>query len=452
MRPVAIAPSHSSSSSAWRGAGAAVIAGGIVMGLALGVRHVQGLFLLPVVADHGWTRATFGLAMAVQNLVWGVSQPLTGMVADRFGAARVVAAGLACYALGLLAMAFAPTPALFVAGAGGCIGLALSGTAFGAVYGALNRLVAPARRSAALGLAGAVGGFGQFAMVPAAQALIGHLGWAHALAAFAVAMLVALPLAVALRESAGADVPAAAGSGAGAGAAARSAAGPTAAGRPGAAAAAGPGAPAAAAPSMRAALREAFAHRGFWLLNLGFLACGFQLAFIATHLPAYLRDRGLQAGDAVAALALIALANTLGTYAFGLLGAAWRRKRLLAALYLLRSAAMAAFVLLPTSRASLCAFALAMGLLWLGTVPLTNGIVSQVFGVRWINTLFGFVFLGHQLGSFLGVWLGGVVFEATRSYDLVWIVAMTLGVVAAALHWAIDDREIVRPARRLAAA
>jgi MFS family permease len=427
MSPTDRVSSHSPSSSAWPGAGVAVLAGGIVMGLALGVRHVQGLFLLPVVTDHGWTRATFALAMAVQNLVWGVSQPLTGMVADRFGAARVVAGGLACYALGLLAMAFAPTPALFVAGAGGCIGLALSGTAFGAVYGALNRLVAPERRSAALGLAGAVGGFGQFAMVPAAQALIGHLGWAPALAACAVAMLVAVPLALALREPAQR----------GAGAAGQGAAPPIAAG---------------AAPSMRAALREAFAHRGFWLLNLGFLACGFQLAFIATHLPAYLRDRGLQAGDAVAALALIALANTLGTYGFGLLGAAWRRKRLLAGLYLLRSAAMALFVLLPTTRASLCAFAVAMGLLWLGTVPLTNGIVSQVFGVRWINTLFGFVFLGHQLGSFLGVWLGGVVFEATRSYDLVWIAAMVLGVVAAALHWAIDDRRIARPARRLAAA
>ena len=420
-----LAASHSRSSSAWRGAGLAVVAGGVVMGLALGVRHVQGLFLLPVVTDRGWTRATFALAMAVQNLVWGISQPLTGMIADRFGAARVVAGGLVCYALGLLAMAFAPTPALFVAGAGGCIGLALSGTAFGAVYGALNRLVAPERRSAALGMAGAVGGFGQFAMVPAAQALIGHVGWGHALVGFAGAMAVALPLAIALRE-------------------------PVRAGAPGQGA--GPAIAAEAAPSMRTALREAFAHRGFWLLNLGFLACGFQLAFIATHLPAYLRDRGLQAGDAVAALALIALANTLGTYGFGLLGAAWRRKRLLAGLYLLRSAAMALFVLLPTSRASLCAFAIAMGLLWLGTVPLTNGIVSQVFGVRWINTLFGFVFLGHQVGAFLGVWLGGVVFEATRSYDLVWIAAMALGVVAAALHWAIDDRRIVRPARRVAPA
>ena len=400
-----------------RGVWLLVLAGGIVMGLALGVRHVQGLFLLPIVTGRGWTRETFALAMALQNLAWGIAQPLTGMLADRFGAAKVIAGGLVFYALGLVAMAQAASPAAFVCGAGPCIGVALSGTAFGAVYGALNRLVAPDQRSRALGLAGAVGGFGQFAMVPTVQALMAQVGWAGALMILAAAMASLLPLAAVLRET-----------------------------RPAAAVAD------AREQSMHAALREAFRQRGFWLLNLGFLACGFQLAFIATHLPAYLRDKGLSPTHAVAALAIIALANTAGTYVFGALGATHRRKYLLAGIYLARSAAMALFVLLPLSTASLYAFAAVMGFVWLGTVPLTNGLVSQVFGVRYINTLFGFVFFGHQLGSFLGVWLGGVVFEATRSYDLVWIVAMALGVLAAALHWPIDDRRIARPTSGIVAA
>jgi MFS family permease len=399
----------------WRQPWVLVTAGGIVMGLALGVRHVQGLFLLPIVSDRGWTRASFALAMAVQNLAWGVSQPLTGMIADRFGAARVVAASLALYALGLYSMAHAATPGAFVWSAGVCIGVALSGTAFGAVYGAINRLVAPARRSWALGVAGAIGGFGQFAMVPTAQVLMARAGWAGALVALAVLMAMLLPLAWPLRENAGS---------------------PPLVERE---------------QALLPALREAFGHRGFWLLNAGFLACGFQLAFIATHLPAYVRDKGLRPVDGVAALAIVALANTVGTWFFGVLGATHRRKYLLAGIYLARTSAMALFVLLPTSAATLYAFAAAMGFVWLGTVPLTNGLVSQVFGIRYINTLFGFVFLGHQLGSFLGVWLGGVVFVATRSYDLMWLMAMTLGVLAAALHWPIDDRPLARaPAPALA--
>jgi MFS family permease len=313
-------------------------------------------------------------------------------------------------------MTWASTPAAFVWSAGVCIGIALSCTAFGAVYGALNRLLPPERRSWAMGLAGALGGFGQFALVPAAQWLIARGGWASALLVLALLMAAVLPLAWPLREtSAAVDT-------------------------------------AAPDQSMAAALREAFAHRGFWLLNLGFSACGFQLAFIGTHLPAYLMDKGLQPANAVAALALIALANTAGTYCFGLLGARWRRKHLLAGIYLVRTAAMALFVLLPLTPASLYVFALVMGFIWLGSLPLTNGIVGQVFGVRYIGTLFGFVFFGHQFGAFLGVWLGGVVFVHTHSYDLVWLIAMALGVLAAALHWPIDDREVVRRRPALAAA
>ena len=400
----------------WRHPLAIVLCGGTIMGLSLGARYVQGLFQLPIVADRGWTRETFAFALAIQNLAWGVAQPFTGMVADRFGAARVIAVGLVLYALGLAGMTWASSPAAFVCSAGVCIGVALSCTAFGAVYGALNRLLPPERRSWAMGLAGALGGFGQFALVPAAQWLIARDGWASALLVLALLLAAVLPLAWPLRET-GAAVD-------------------------------------TAAPdqSMAAALREAFAHRGFWLLNLGFTACGFQLAFIGTHLPAYLLDKGLQPANAVAALAIIALANTAGTYCFGLLGARLRRKYILSMIYLVRTAAMALFVLLPLSPASLYLFAAVMGFVWLGTLPLTNGIVGQVFGVRYIGTLFGFVFFGHQVGAFLGVWLGGVVFVHTHSYDLVWLIAMGLGVLAAALHWPIDDREVVRRRPALAPA
>ncbi|MBW8756914.1 MAG: MFS transporter [Burkholderiales bacterium] len=393
----------------WREPVAVVVAGGAVMGLSLGVRYVQGLFQLPVVTGRGWTRETFAFAMAIQNLAWGVAQPFTGMVADRFGSARVIATGLVLYALGLAGMASATTPAAFTWAAGACIGVALSCTAFGTVYGALNRLLPPERRSWAMGLAGALGGFGQFALVPLVQGLIGGRGWIVAVLVLAVACLALLPLALPLRE----EAPAAAGA-------------------------------AAPSPDLRTALREAFGHRGFWLLNLGFTACGFQLAFIATHLPAYLRDKGLRPGDAVAALAIIALANVAGTYVFGLLGARLRRKNVLAGIYLLRSAAMALFLLLPLGPLTLFTFAAVMGFIWLGTLPLTNGIVGQVFGVRHIGSLFGFVFFGHQFGSFLGVWLGGLMFVRTQSYDLVWLLAMALGVLAAALHWPIDDRALVR--------
>ncbi|WP_454675531.1 MFS transporter [Achromobacter pestifer] len=405
--PSPLAKSSPDASSLWL----LVLAGGIVMGLALGVRHVQGLFLLPVSMDRGWSRETFAMAMAVQNLTWGIAQPFTGMIADRFGSAKVIGGGLVCYALGLVGMAYAATPAVFLLTAGVCIGIALSGTAFAVIYGALSRLVPAERRGWALGVAGAVGGLGQFTMVPAAQWLIGGWGWVSALLVFAVTLAIVLPLAWPLREPARA--------------------------------AHDPASPDAGL-TMRAAIREAFAQPGFWLLNLGFLACGFQLAFIGTHLPAYLMDKGLRAADAVAALAIIALTNVMGTYVCGVLGTRHRRKYLLAGIYLLRTAAIALFLLLPLSTWTVYAFAAIMGFVWLGTVPLTNGLITQVFGVRYITTLFGFVFFGHQLGSFLGVWLGGVVFEATRSYDLIWLGAMALGILSAMLHWPIDDREITR--------
>lgn len=392
----------------WQQAWVLVLAGGIVMGLALGVRHVQGLFLVPITMDRGWSRETFGLAMAVQNLIWGIAQPLTGMIADRFGSAKVIAGGLVFYAIGLMLMSQAATPSVFIWSAGVCIGIALSGTSFGAVYGALSRLVAPERRSWALGLAGAIGGLGQFAMVPTAYGLMGAWGWRGAMAVLAVAMVLLLPLALPLKDDKQArsvsavDLP------------------------------------------MSTAIWEALGHPDFWLLNLGFLACGFQLAFVATHLPAYLLDKAMRPSDAITALAIIALTNIFGTYCFGLLGARYSRKYLLAGIYLVRTCAMALFFIMPLSPLSVYIFAAVLGFVWLGTVPLTNGLIAQVFGVRYLTTLFGFVFCGHQLGSFLGVWLGAYVFEATKSYDIIWLGAMALGVLAAALHLPIDGREILR--------
>jgi MFS family permease len=385
-----------------------VLCGGIIMGMSLGSRHVQGLFLLPMTADRGWSREAFGFAIAMQNLVWGFAQPVTGMIADRFGSVRVLAGGLLIYGAGLYFMSLTASVAGFTVSAGLLVGVALSATSFAVVYGALSRIVAPQRRSWALGLAGAVGGFGQFLIVPGTQALLGAFGWSMALVVLAAIAACLLPLAFALRDADGGEHQL----------------GPV--------------------QSMSAAIREAFHHRGFWLLNLGFLACGFQLAFIGSHLPAYLLDQGLQPRAAVIALSLIALANTAGTFLCGYLGGFYRRKYLLTGIYLVRALAMTLFVLLPLTELSVYVFSFVMGLIWLGTVPLTTGLVSQVFGVRYLATLFGFVFFGHQLGAFFGVWLGGYVYDATRSYDAIWLGAILLGVAAALLHWPIDDRQVER--------
>ncbi len=385
-----------------------VVCGGIIMGLSLGVRHVQGLFLLPMTTERGWSREDFALAVALQNLVWGLLMPFTGMIADKFGTAKVLLGGCLLYAAGLYLMAHSTSSLELLLSCGLVIGAGLSATSFGTVYGALSRLVAPERRGWALGLAGAVGGLGQFALVPAAQVFIAGYGWLIALVILGGVMLAAAPLSGALAEPANLV-------------------------REG-----------QQHQSLREALAEAFAHKGFWLLNLGFLACGFQLAFIAGHLPAYLMDKGMTGRSAVIALSLIALANIAGTYYSGILGTKYRRKHLLAYNYLMRSVAITAFVLLPISEWTLYVFSFVMGLLWLGTAPLTNGLVSQVFGVKYLTTLFGFVFVGHQVGGFMGAWLGGVVFDATGSYDLVWLGAIGLGLMAAALHWPIDDRQLAR--------
>ena len=406
-------PATRSTSSSARAALIAIVCGGLVMGLALGVRHVQGLFLVPMTQARGWPREVFGFAIAMQNLCWGLSQPFVGMIADRFGAARVIAAGTLLYLGGLLLMAHATTPAGLVLGGGLVIGIALSCTTFGTIYGAISRIVPPERRSGALGLAGAMGGLGMFVMVPLTQELQAWFGWSGALVLLGVAILALAPAARALDDAPEKTSASASGG---------------------------------ASQSMTDAGREAFRHRGFWLLNAGFTACGFQLAFIAGHLPAYLLDKGLGARDGVAGLAIIALANVASMACFGSWGGFLRRKYLLSAMYLARPAVIALFLLAPLSPLSVYLFCAAIGFLWLGAVPLTNGLVSGVFGVRYINTLFGFVFFGHQVGAFLGVWLAARVYDATRSYDLVWYAAMALGVVAAALHLLIDDQPVMRRA------
>lgn len=400
---------------AWKRRWLLVAAGGIVMAASLGVRNVQGLFLLPVTLGHGWSREVFGLSLALQNLLWGIAQPFTGMIADRYGSARVIFAGAVLYALGLFVTAHAASVGLYTLGNGVLIGIALSGTSFGAVYGALSRLFPADRHGWALGIAGTIGGLGQFCMVPLAQGMIGSIGWVPAILVLAAATLATAPLAAWLRD------------------------------RPVAARGTDGG-----DQTIRAAVREALSHRGFWLLNFGFFACGFQLAFIAVHMPAYLLDKGMNAREASIALATIALANTIGTFLCGYAGGFLRRKYLLSAIYFVRAGTMALFLALPLTQASLYAFSFIMGLIWLGTVPLTTGLVSQVFGVRYITTLFGFVFFGHQLGSFFGVWLGSVVFDATHSYDLLWMGAIALGIVAGVLHLPINDRRVARLAAQAA--
>lgn len=390
-----------------RNIGVVVLCGGLVIGMSLGTRNVQGLFMLPLLLDTGWAREAFSFALGLQMLVWGALQPLAGWLSDRYGAGRVIAVGCAVYACGLVVESLALSTASLSIGAGLLIGAGLSATTFGAVYGGLSRMVPGERRGWALGVAGGLGGLIQFLLVPLSQIGIDHLGWAATLQMLAMLALCCASAGLILEPSAPVSVSIGA---------QRQSAGPV----------------------IRAAMR----HSGFWLLNLGFVSCGFQLAFLGVHLPAYLRDIGMDASAGVNAIALIALANAFGTYAFGRLGDVYRRKYVLSALYSVRTLAIVAFVLLPASKLSLYTFALVMGFTWLGTVPLTNGIVAQIFGVRYIGTLFGLVFVGHQLGGFFGAWLGGSLYDATHSYATMWTICIGLGVLSVVLNLPIADKSI----------
>ncbi len=385
-----------------------IVLGALVISLAMGLRHGFGLFLEPMSSELGWGRGVFAFALALQNLLWGLSQPFAGALADRFGAARVVVVGGALYALGLLFMGVSESALGMTLSAGVLIGLGLSGTTFSVILGAVGRAVAPEKRSMAMGIVSAAGSFGQFAMLPGTLGLMGWLGWSAALLAMGAIAALMLPLGAMLRDR--------------------------------------PSAKASSDISLGAALDEAANHRGFWLLCLGFFVCGFQVVFIGVHLPGYLFDSGIAVQVGSTVLALVGLFNIFGTYAAGWLGGHYSKPRLLTWLYLIRGVVITLFLVAPLSPASAYLFGIAMGLLWLSTVPLTNGIVASVFGVQHLSMLGGIVFLFHQLGSFMGVWLGGYLYDLQGDYAVVWNIAILLSVVAAALHWFISERPVHRPA------
>jgi predicted MFS family arabinose efflux permease len=384
-----------------------VLAGALIVSVGMGVRQTFGLFLPPMAVDLGIGRETFGFALALQQIVWGILQPAMGMIADRYGSGRVIAVGLIGYVVGLLVMGQAAAPWHLDVGAGMLIGFALSGTTFAVVLGAVGRVVEPAKRTLAFGLATAGGSFGQFVMAPVGQQLIGGFGWRDALWIMAVLTALMLPFAAVLRGRTEAT-----------------------AGR--------------REQTIGEALREAAGHSGFWYLNAGFFVCGVQIVFIAVHLPAFVSDYGLPASVGAAALALIGFFNIIGSWGSGVLGDRHSKKYLLSAIYFIRSVVTVLFLYAPKTDAVVLVFASAMGLLWLGTVPLTSGLVAQIFGMRYMATLFGIVFFSHQLGSFLGAWLGGRIFDATGSYDLMWWLSIALGLVAALLHLPIADKPIAR--------
>ena len=402
-----------SSSADWRTPTVVLIAGGVIVTVAMGIRHGFGLFLQPISHDMGWGRETFALAIAVQNLVWGATQPFTGMLADKYGSARVVLGGAALFILGLVTMAFAHTPWLFVLTSGVLIGMGLSGITFSVVSGVLGRRFPKEKRSMALGISAAAGSFGQFAMLPIAQWLLSHVGWFGALLAMAGIALLIVPMAAALVERRNSQQH-------------------------------------AFVQSARQAMGEALGHRGYILLTTGFFVCGFQVVFLAVHLPAYLADKGMSAGVAVTALALIGLFNIVGSYLTGWLSGKMPKKYILSGIYFARAVVFGGFFWMPVTVTSVYIFAIALGFLWLSTVPVTNGVVAQIFGVRYLAMLSGFTFFSHQIGSFLGAWLGGKFYDMTGSYDVMWYLSIALAVLAGLINLPIDEREIRRPALRTA--
>jgi len=386
-----------------------LLCGAAIVTLSMGIRHGFGLWLQPITMDRGWSRETFALAIAIQNIAWGVAGPFAGVIADRFGAFRVLVVGALLYALGLAGMALATSGAGFTGTTGLLIGMAQSGTTYAVIYGVIGRNVAPERRSWAMGVAAAAGSFGQFLMVPVENWLIAAWGWQSALFVLACVALAIMPLAYGLHE-------------------------------PPQSAHGGP------RQSIGAALKEAFAYPSFRWLMAGYFVCGFQVVFIGVHMPSYLKDKGLTPDVATTALALIGLFNVVGTYAAGVLGQRLAKRHILAGIYLARSAAIVCFLLAPLSPMSVYVFSSVMGVLWLSTVPPTNAVVAQIFGVQYMSMLGGLVFFSHQVGSFMGVWLGGRLYDTTGSYDIVWYLAIALGVFAALANLPVRETPIVRAA------
>ncbi|MFZ9468711.1 MAG: MFS transporter [Betaproteobacteria bacterium] len=380
----------------------------LIVTVSMGVRHGFGLWLQPITQAQDWSRETFAMALAIQNITWGLVGIFSGMLADRFGAFRVLIGCGTLYALGLLGMAFADTPLSFALTTGVLIGMAQAGTTYPVIYGVIGRNISADRRSWAMGVAAAAGSFGQFLMVPVEGQLILALGWQQALVVLGLGSLLILPLAWGLRESAMGHVTS------------------------------------LRQQTIAQAVREAFAYRSFQWLMAGYFVCGFQVVFIGVHMPSYLKDQGLSPEVASYALALIGLFNVVGTYAAGALGQRMSKPRILSAIYFLRAVAITIFLLVPLSPASVYVFSAFMGLLWLSTVPPTSAVIAQIFGVAHLSMLAGFAFFSHQIGSFMGVWLGGLLYDRTGSYDVVWWWCIALGIFAGLANLPVREAPIKR--------
>ncbi len=392
----------------WRTPLVIILAGCLIAMVGFGIRSVFGLFLEPMTVAKGWDRETFALAMAIQNLLWGMGVPVAGAIADRYGPSRVLALGALVYGAGVWGMAEADSGlALHVFG-GLLTGLGVAFTAFSIALAAIAKVVGPERRSLALGLGTAAGSFGQVVFSPLGQGFIAAFGWQSALFILAAISLVILPLAFVLPSQA------------------------TAKGE------------AVSDQTFGQALREAGGHSGYVLLTVGFFVCGFHVAFITVHFPAYVRDLGLGAEVGAYAISIVGLMNIAGSFLAGAAGQRWSKKCGLSVIYFARAVAITVLLLAPKTELTIYLFAAVMGILWLSTVPLTTGIVAQVFGLRYMATLFGIVFFSHQVGSFLGVWLGGYLYDANGSYDPIWWAGVVLGVLAAVIHLPINERPLAR--------
>ena len=387
-----------------------LIGSAIILALSLGVRHGFGLYLVPMSDEFGWGHNVFSLAIAMQNLIWGAAQPFTGALADKYGSKIVVAVGGVLYTIGLLLMAVSSTGWLLNLSVGLILGLALSATSFSVLLSAVGRAAPPEKRSLAMGIASAAGSFGQFIMLPSTLLLLQNFGWSAALVVSAILIAMIVPLAWMLK------------------------------------------APAFVVPnastnqvqlSFKDILVIAKNHNPFWFLSLGFLVCGFQVVFIGIHLPGYLIDHGFNATTGTVFLALVGLFNIVGTYTAGWLGGKYSKPKLLMGLYGLRGIAIIAFLMLPLSTVTIYSFGVVMGLLWLSTVPLTNGIVANMFGIKYLSMLSGIVFFTHQVGSFFGGWLGGVNHDVTGNYDLIWLFSIILSVFGVLVHFFVDEKAVV---------
>jgi MFS family permease len=394
---------------AWRTPAIVVLSGCLIALLSFGPRSAAGQFLTPLSFANGWGRDVFSMAFAIQNLIWGIAQPFAGAIADRFGTVRVLCAGAILYGLGLAGMAYATNPLVLDASAGVLIGFGLAGCSFNLVLSAFGKLVPEEWRSLSLGAGTAAGSFGQFLFSPLARVLIDSFGWQEALVIFAAGMLLVLPLSLALAT-------------------------------PRAVVGIGKAAP----QSLKQALAEAFGHRSYVLLVLGFFTCGFQLAFITVHLPAYLVDRGLSAEVGGWTIGVIGLFNIVGSLSAGWLSTRMPKRYLLSVIYFLRAAAVLAFIVFPVSAASCIVFGAVMGLLWLSTVPPTASLVAVMFGSRWGGMLYGFAFFSHQVGGFLGVLIGGLAFERTGSYDAIWWLSILFGVLSGIINLPIVEKPVER--------